>query len=135
MTVWLPLQGEGGERPKAPAAAGWQSPSYQGIDPATFEGWVGLRCDGLVVIDCDNVEAAERWEKHVGGVAGVWCRKTPRGFHYIYEWTPGSPEGPSVDVFGNGSGIDVRAGRTSQIVFKAPGYKTLAANSLSARYE
>lgn len=133
--IWIPLQGPAGERPKAPKVAGWQSPSYQGVDPslASVGDWLGLRCDDLVVVDCDSQDAAEFWEKHVGakGMAGVWCRKTPRGFHYIYEHTPGAPTGPSVAIF---PGIDIRAGRTSQIVFHADGYKNITSTELSGRY-
>lgn len=134
--IWLPLQGEGGERPKAVRVGGWQSPSYAGIDPAQFDGWVGLRCDGLVVIDCDSIEASTFWREHSGFDKDCWVRKTPHGFHYIYEWSEGSPEAPDVDIFnGNPGGIDIRAGRTSQIVFRAPGYKTIVADELSRRYE
>lgn len=135
--VWLPLQGEGGERPKAPAVAGWQSPSYQGVDPEKFDGWMGLRTDGLVVIDCDGEESAEFWQKHVGpkGIVGTWVRKTPRGFHYIYPADSSSPTGPDVDIFkGQPPGIDLRVTNKSQIVFRAPGYKTIVRNDLSELY-
>jgi hypothetical protein len=118
--VYIPLQGAQGERPKAPKVAGWQSPSYEGVSVWLPDAWVGLRCDGLVVIDCDSSESADAWIKRTGTTDGeTWLRKTPRGFHFLYRWTPGSPDGPKVGVL---DATDVRAGRTSQIVFHAPGY-------------
>lgn len=121
--VWLPLQGEHGERPKAPAVSGWQSPSFVGIELIEqYKDWFGLRTDGLVVIDCDNDDAARHW-RSIDTSKDVCVRKTPRGYHFIYRQTPDSPDAPAVGVF---PGIDVRAGRTSQIVFgNAPGYHWL----------
>lgn len=124
MSVWLPLQGEHGDRPKAPSVSGWQSEGYAGVDKDA-EGWIGLRCDGLVVVDCDSMDAARAWAKRIGTTTKTWTRKTPRGYHFIYTWTPGSPTGPMVGVF---PGTDIRAGRTSQIVFKAPGYRDFEAD-------
>jgi hypothetical protein len=126
--VWIPLQGPQGVRPKAPAVGAWQSPGYTGVSDALLkcrieeDNWYGLRCDGFVVIDCDSSEAADWWVHHVNG-AVTWERKTPRGWHFIYERHVTSPSGPAVDIFrGHPAGIDIRAGRTSQIVFHAPGY-------------
>jgi hypothetical protein len=97
-----------------------------------------LRCDNLVVVDCDSEESAAWWRKHVGpeGTEDTWIRKTPRGYHFIYDWTPGSPEAPDADIFrGDPPGIDVRAGRTSQIVFHAPGYATIQWGKTMEAYE
>ena len=120
--IWLALQGENGERPKAPASSRWQAFGYRGIVPARGQ-WVGLRCDDLVVVDCDNDEAIERWCK-IDELAAetVMQRKTPHGRHFIYLRTPESPNAPAAGVF---PGIDIRAGRTSQIVYFAPGYETI----------
>lgn len=129
MSIWIPLQGPGGQRPKAPSVPGWQSPAYTGlagvvrgidVERDAME-WIGLRCDGLVVIDCDNQEAADFWLRHTGeNDKHTFVRRTPRGYHFIYAKTPGSPDGPAVAVF---PGIDIRAGASSQIVFYAPGYE------------
>jgi hypothetical protein len=124
--VYLPLQGPAGVRPKAPAVGAWQSPGYQGISLADTpeQTWVGLRCDGLVVVDCDTIDAYNRWRTI--DQSGESCiRKTPRGYHFVYEATPGAPDAPAADVFGYESHIDIRAGRTSQIVYRAPGYEWL----------
>ena len=87
------------------------------------EFWCGLRCDGLVVIDCDNLASTKAWLMHIGLRLGhTWLRKTPRGFHFIYKQSAGSPDAPAAGIFPH---VDVRAGRTSQIVFAAPGYKDL----------
>lgn len=104
---------------KRPAASGWTRPDYRGIDPDQYER-VGLRCDGLVVIDCDSEDAAQRWLKI--DPAATFTVKTPRGWHIYYEWTPGSPTGPMVGVY---PGIDVRAGNKSQVVCKGDGYEAL----------
>jgi hypothetical protein len=147
--IYLPLQGPSGVRPKAPAVGAWQSPGYQGAlpnDDGTFDQdeWVGMRCDGLVVIDCDcrcekingekpavcTTEAVARthlrfWLRHAGHLMSkTWLRKTPHGYHVIYEQHESLvPDAPASGVW---PGIDIRAGRTSQIVFRAPGYVDLA---------
>jgi hypothetical protein len=118
--VYLPLQGPNGARPKAPKVAGWQSPSFEGISAWSTDAWIGLRTDGLVVIDCDTPDAAIAWiERTQLPNGGTWVRKTPRGFHFIYRAVPGAPDGPLVGVFEH---VDVRAGNASQIVFHATGY-------------
>lgn len=123
---FIPLQGPEGMVPKAPAVSGWASPGYEGIDPTLGEHWLGLRCDGLVVIDCDSVDAAQAWTSRCG-VEGkrTYVRKTPRGFHFIYSWVQGAPTGPAVGVF---DGVDIRAGNGSQIVYYAPGYSDVGSS-------
>lgn len=121
--VWIPLIGGDGPDRKRPAVRGWQSPEYMGVE-ITAKGWLGLRCDGLVVIDCDSDEAAQAWVRRCQQrdvPVGV-IRKTPRGFHFIYlAHHADDPKGPAVAVF---PGTDVRAGSASYIVFTAPGYET-----------
>jgi hypothetical protein len=123
--IYLPLQGPHGVRPKAPAVGAWQSPGYAGFTgvqaeaKASDDEWYGLRCDGLVVVDCDDAAAAMHW----CGIDTEWdrgrVRKTPRGYHFVYKYTEGSPTAPAVGVFEH---TDIRAGATSQIVYFAPGY-------------
>lgn len=140
--IFLPLQGEGGVRPKAPAVGAWQSPGYSGLSKheahanyVTCGSWYGMRTDDLVVMDCDSPEAAHRWSERDMAATKTWVRKTPRGVHFLYLPTAGSPDGPSADVFGNGSGIDIRAGRTSQIVYFAPGYSNLTEPSCLQHFD
>jgi len=125
--IYIPLQVEGGVRPKAPAVGAWQSPGYKGVD-LSHEGWLGLRCDDFVVIDCDTLEAAQVWERHR---STGWVRKTPRGFHFIYSATPGSPDAPAAGVWPH---IDIRAGRTSHIVFRAPNYRDITPRSAITQF-
>lgn len=124
MTVFVALNGpnDDGRKPKACSQRGWESPGHKGINPKTFKGWYGLRCDGLLVIDCDSDEARDAWEEITGG-AVTWVRKTPRGYHYVYRWHDPLGElddfkGPHAGVL---PGIDIRQGRSSQIVYSAPG--------------
>ena len=127
MTIFLPLNGpnDRGAKPKAPSRTGWESPGYTGINPKTYRGWFGMRCDGLIVVDCDSDEAAEAWTNIVGlEFAGrvannTWTRRTPHGWHYIYLWHDPLNEGdellgPHAGVL---PGVDLRQGRTSQIVY------------------
>lgn len=106
---------------KQPTAAKWSSPTYKGIDAAKHAR-VGLRCDGLVVIDCDSALAVKQWRARTDEMATRF-HSTPHGGHFLYTFTPGSPTGPQVGVL---PGIDVRAGRGSQIVFPpTEGYKVV----------
>lgn len=124
--VFIPLQGPSGQTPKAPAVQAWASPGYEGVSEDS-DGWLGLRCDDLVVIDCDTSWSAMAWIGRYDPERrnGTYVRKTPRGFHFIYSWTQGSPTGPAVGVFDH---TDVRAGRGSQIVFYAPGYEDVGSS-------
>lgn len=122
--IFIPLQGPGAQAPKAPSAKGWQSPGYEGVSPlsATTHGdaWLGLRCDWLVVVDCDTRAAAKAWrDTHP---ESTWTRKTPHGVHFIYAYAPGAPVAPAVAVLPD---TDIRAGAGSQIVFHAPGYEDI----------
>lgn len=118
MPVYLALNGPNHKRPKAPTAKGWADENHQGVDPDTHEGWLGLRTDGLVVVDCDSDDAAHLWREIGDATHEV---KTPRGRHFYYRWTPGSPAAPAVAVL---PGIDIRAGRGAQVVCPpTPGYE------------
>ena len=114
--VYLELWGPNdlGKNPKAPKASGWADDNYKGVDPSSHEH-VGLRTDKLVVVDCDSPEAVAQWQE-IG--APTYSVKTPRGQHFYYRWTPGSPAGPAAAIFGPHSGIDLRAGTGAQVVVK-----------------
>lgn len=116
MTVYIPL----GES-KRPIVKGWNAEDYEGVAP---EGRVALRADDRVIIDCDSKEARDRWLARAGAEAlNTYTVKTPRGWHFYYRWTPGSPTGPHAAVLGAGSGVDIRQGRGSYVVAPpTPGY-------------
>lgn len=119
---YLPLKpGE-----KTPAVKGWAKPDYEGVEPV---GRVGLRADGLVIVDCDSVEAAKAWSDRIGCDPEAWPTytvKTPRGFHFYYHWTDGSPMGPYAGVL---PGIDIRSGMGSYVVCPpTPGYVEMGPN-------
>lgn len=115
MGIYIPLHGTG-PTPKAPSEKAWSSEDYLGVGQ-DHGGWVGLRCDGLVVIDCDSAQAISAWES-IG--AETYTVKTPRGMHYYYHWVYGAPTGPATNVL---PGTDVRAGRGSYVVAPpTPGY-------------
>lgn len=123
--IWIPLQGPSGMVPKAPAVPAWASPGYHGVTPDKLGEWFGLRCDGLVVVDCDSQDAAKTWVGRCGKASNTYVRKTPRGFHFIYRWTDGSPTQPGAGFL---PGLDIRAGSGSQIVFHADGYSDVASD-------
>lgn len=124
MTTYLELRGPGAAKPKAAKRKGWQLPDHAGID-RDYGGWVGLRADGLVIVDCDSAEAVARWRS----IAPTPTHEvqTPRGgVHFYYRWTPGCPTDPAVDWFGSNSHIDVRAGSGSYVACPpTPGYVEL----------
>lgn len=121
MTVYIPLNPD-----KTPAARGWQKAEFTGPVPngeAPSDGeWLGLRADGLVIIDCDSDEALQRWVEFVGERNTLtFTVKTPRGWHLYYRFTPGSPTGPAVGILPS---VDLRAGSGSYVVSScAPGYE------------
>lgn len=113
MPIYLPLKADS----KEPAKRGWQKPDYEGVEPV---GRVGLRADGLVIVDCDSAEAADAWRAIGTATQEV---QTPRGFHFYYQWVPGAPTGPAAGVM---PGVDIRAGLGSYVVAPpTPGYTTL----------
>ena len=128
MTTFLRLGGPGAEKPKAPVAYGWQSPGFQGLGKVALErllargGWVGMRTDEYVVIDCDDEDAAVWWR--TCSAAPTWERKTPHGRHFIYCRTDDSPTASLIRPI-PGVNLDVLAGIGRQIVLWADGYQTL----------
>lgn len=127
MPVYIPLIGGEGADRKRPAVSGWAAPGYKGCGPKDHE-WVGLRADGVVIIDCDSDEALQRWIDHTSpaDAGATVTRQTPRGYHLFYRLPPDMRAlGPHADILGNGSGIDIRSGSGSYVVFNAPGYTTV----------
>lgn len=144
MTVYLPLAGPDarGGSPKACKVTGWNEWAYKGIDPFTFDGWVGMRLDELIVVDCDcackkvggrkpdvceTPEAAYRaradWLKRLAsfGVPTLhtWERKTPHGYHLIYQRVGGVESRKLSSISPT---LELKTGIGHQIVYRAPGY-------------
>ena len=126
--IYLRLGGPGAEKPKAPAGYGWQSPGYQGLGKVAVKrvldngGWIGMRTDDFVVIDCDDEDAAAWWR--TCSAAPTWERKTPHGRHVIYKRAAGSPEASLIRPI-KGVNLDVLAGSGRQIVMWADGYESV----------
>jgi hypothetical protein len=128
VNVWLPLNGpnERGLAPKGCSVSGWSDPAYKGVD-VLHDGWLGMRLDQLVVIDCDNEEAKDAWLAHIDKpFAHTAVRKTPHGYHFLYART--------VDAYGiTGQKLpsihmkmELKTGVGHQIVWHAPGYEFAA---------
>ena len=131
MVTFLRLGGPGAEKPKAPVAYGWQSPGLQGLGKVAVErlldrgGWIGMRMDEYICIDCDDIAAAIWWIEHGDPDAEhTWVRKTPHGMHFIYCRTDDSPTASLIRPI-PGVNLDVLAGIGRQIVLWADGYETL----------
>lgn len=129
MTVWLELRGRGAT-PKAAKALNWTDLSYRGIDPLSMPGgtWVGMRLDQNIVVDCDNYDAMDAWLRHIDQPDDhTLVRKTPHGWHFIYQRTPDtySMSTGTGQLKGIHEKIDFKVGPGHQIVFYAPGYETV----------
>lgn len=109
MQVLIPLA----PRSKRPLVAAWSD-----TDADTAVWWanapddanVGIRTDDLVVIDCDNAEAEERW-RAIGGHTPYTVR-TGRGRHFYYL----RPEGCRLRPGPLTHGIDVKTGPGAFVV-------------------
>ena len=123
MSVWLAIS----EKTKACHVKGWAEPGYKGLSPEQVDKakWLGLRCDGLVVIDCDSQEACDWWLARIGlPMEHTHTVKTKNGYHFYYSWTPGSPTTSSTGTVHDA--LDVKAGRGSLVVVPpSPGKETL----------
>lgn len=117
MPQFIPLREDGS---KAPAVKGWADADYRctKAEALAQSSWIGMRADGLVIVDCDSEMAAGNWSADHPIPAFV---TTPRGTHYYYLTAPGAPTGPAVDLYPK---TDIRAGRGSYVVCPpSPGYK------------
>ncbi len=109
---------------KACYTKGWSGIHYKGIDPTSVQ-YLGRRCDGLVVVDCDTDDAAKQWLALIGLDLGhTFCVKTKRGYHFYYEATPGAPS-RSRDLRKYGYDIDLKAGRGALVVIPPTPGKTV----------
>lgn len=91
---------------KRPTVKGWAAPDFEAPTEAFAGSNIGLRADGIVIVDADSVAAGVRWEGLVGGTPSHVVR-TPRGFHYYYRLPEGERFGPSVN---SELHLDVRSG-------------------------
>lgn len=128
--VYLPLFGPDdpkGRSPKGVAASGWQLPDYKGIVGEELPEWVGVRLDHYVVVDCDDDAAMEAWLKHVDmPLRHTLVRKTPHGYHFFYRRTVEALSVRAQVLTSVAPKIDLKAGIGHQVVYSAPGYKTIA---------
>jgi hypothetical protein len=114
--VWLPLTG------KQCFVEGWSSIGYQGIDPESYEGDVGLRLDRYIVVDCDSPQAKEAWLKHIDQpMEHTWVRATPKGWHFFYRRTPESYGVKLGKIQGVHELIDLKGGMGHQVGFRGDG--------------
>lgn len=126
MSVWLPIHPSS----KACLVKGWSTLEYRGINPDKPRKWLGLRCDNLVVVDCDDQDAIDWWYDHVGVRSERQRRthtftvKTKHGLHLYYIHTPGAPE---ASIIGRvHAKLDIKAGRGALVVVPpSPGYVEL----------
>lgn len=109
MKVLIPLA----PRSKRPLVAAWNEVG------ADTEAWwanapddanIGIRTDDLVVIDCDNAEAEERWRSL--GYDTPYTVKTGRGRHFYYRRPAECRLRPSPLT----NGIDVKTGSGAFVV-------------------
>jgi hypothetical protein len=86
--IYVPIE-RGGKRP---LVTKWSEPDempheWDSLLSSDLEPNLGLRLDGLLVIDCDTAEAAAWW---VSVGAPTDCQvKTPHGWHFYYQLPPG----------------------------------------------
>jgi len=130
MSVWLPIH----PSTKACLVKGWSAPEYKGVDPDKPRKWLGLRLDGLVVIDCDSEDALKWWLAVLNLTTRqfkthTYTVKTKNGWHLYYVHTPGSPE---ASIIGRvHTKLDVKAGRGALVVTPpSPNYVELYNNPL-----
>jgi hypothetical protein len=95
-------------------------------DPAVVTAWwhtwptanVGLRCDGLVVLDVDGDQGEEslgQLEHELGPLPATRVQRTGDGRHLIL--TSSRPIGNSNGPLGNPPGLDLRGGRRGYIAY------------------
>lgn len=96
-------------------------------DPERVEGWwygqpqanVGMRCDGLLVLDVDGREGERslvRLEAELGELPPTREQHTGRGRHLLYAVPADENLGNSTRPLGDPAGLDLRAGRRGYIV-------------------
>jgi len=109
--------------PKACIVPGWSDPLYQGVIPLEHDGWIGLRLDNLIVVDCDDEAAVEAWNRHAG--KPTWERQTPHGRHYIYRRGVDAYTVTAQKLTSIAPKLELKTGVGHQIVLMAPGYSDL----------
>lgn len=129
MTVYLKLAGpnEKGLAPKGCNTQGWNDPSYKGIGTAwPEEGWIGMRLDEWVVIDCDDEQAKDDWLAYIDlPIQHTLVRKTPHGYHFIYKRGVDSFALTARKLTTISPKLEMKTGVGHQIVYSAPGYSDL----------
>jgi hypothetical protein len=101
--------------------------SHATTDPEQVEVWwygqpqanIGLRCDGLVVLDVDGREgerSLRRLEAELGELPETREQRTGRGRHLLYAVPADENLGNSTRPLGEPAGLDLRAGSRGYIV-------------------
>lgn len=96
-------------------------------DPVTLRAWsrawpnanIGLRCDGLYVLDVDGEpgeRSRERLERKLGGLPRTRTQSTGRGCHLLYRLPADVTGSNSTSCLGSPAGMDVRSGPGGYIV-------------------
>lgn len=99
--------------------------SYATVDVDTIVGWwwqwpaanIGLRCDGLCVVDVDGdpgEESLDRLEHRLGPLPLTRAQTTGKGRHMLF--SAPAELGNSTVPLGQPAGIDLRCGRRGYIV-------------------
>lgn len=101
--IYLPLDPE----TKRPAVRGWAKDGYQGVERGDY---TALRTDGLLVVDCDSMDAAGAWYEEPGTETPYMVR-TGRGMHFYYQAAEGVRSGPMI----RGS-IDIKTGKGAYVL-------------------
>jgi hypothetical protein len=98
--------------------------SRASVDTDQIEAWweerpdanVGMRCDGLLVVDVDSDDGARSLaalEEELGPLPETWRQTTGRGQHLVYAADVG---GNSTQPLGSPPSLHLRAGRRGYIV-------------------
>lgn len=100
--IFIPLD----HATKVPAVRGWARDGYQGVDRCDY---CAMRTDGLLVVDCDTMDAAKAWAE--SGPATGYAVRTGRGMHFYYQAAEGVRSGPMIR-----GAIDIKTGKGAYVL-------------------
>jgi hypothetical protein len=101
--------------------------AHASSDPRTVAAWwdwwptanVGLRCDGMLVVDIDGEpgeESLEHLERRLGRLPATRAQQTGGGRHLLYTVPADVELGNSTSSVGSPTGLHLRAGKRGYIV-------------------
>jgi Primase C terminal 1 (PriCT-1) len=144
--IWLPLRGPNnkGLNPKGCYEPGWNTHAYLGLgsddlaDRISRGGWVGLRLDDWIVIDCDGVnmvgdkdllvarQTMLAWLDHIQmPFEHTRVRRTKNGWHFYYRRPVAAFALQSQKLDQLIPHLELLTGIGHQVVHTAPGYETV----------